>query len=142
MQQTNPIIKYANHIIREANSETKTWTTTFHDKLTKSISKMSQQEADLFIKIIMNEILKKCFEPFSQFKLCQVCSIIRNECLKTFQNSFLPFHSKICEYLNTETETALHSVIKSHLTNFLKEQKMKEKTRFSTIRYLSNSNEI
>jgi hypothetical protein len=103
---------------------------------------MDQQVAHLFIKIIMNEILKKSFEPFSQFKLCQVCSIIRNQNLKSFQNAFLPFHSKICEYLNSETETTLHSAIKSHLTNLLKEQKMIETTRFSTIRYLSNSNEI
>jgi hypothetical protein len=131
----NTIIKYANDIIKEASSETKTWTTSFHDKLIKSITKMTKQEANLFIKIIMNETLKKNSKPFSQFKLCQICSIIRNKDLKSFQNAFLPFHSKINEYLNTETETTLDSAIKSPLTKLLKEYKKMEITIFSTFRY-------
>jgi hypothetical protein len=52
------IIKYSNDIINKASSETKTWTTSFHDKLIKLITKLSKQEANLFIKIIMLRIKK------------------------------------------------------------------------------------
>jgi hypothetical protein len=142
MNQANSIIKYANDIINEASFENKTWSTSFHHKLVKSVSTMPKQEAHLFIKIIMDEILTNHLNPFAQFKLCQVCSIIRNQDLKSFQNAFIPFHSKISEYLNTEAESMLHSVIKSHLTNFMREPKMIESKTFSNIRYLSNLNEI
>jgi hypothetical protein len=117
MNNTNPIIHYADEIIQEAKSDMRTWTTSFHDHLIKSVSRMSEQEANLFIQIIMNEILTGSSQPFSRFKLCQICSIIRNQDLKSFQNAFLPFQCKISEYLNSKTDSALHSVIKSHLTN-------------------------
>jgi hypothetical protein len=65
MNQMNTIIKYANDIINKAPSETKTWTTSFHDKLIKSITKMSMQETNLCTKIIMDEIFYKEFETFS-----------------------------------------------------------------------------
>jgi hypothetical protein len=135
MNQANSINKYAKEIIEEAHSEFKTWAISFHGRFIMTISKMSQQKAHLFIKIMMSEILKKNPEPFSQFKLCQICSIVRNQDLKSLQNAFLPFHSKIKEYIDSEPETIIHSVIKSHLTNLLREQKMKEITRFSNARY-------
>jgi hypothetical protein len=142
MNQANSIIKYANEIIHEANSEAKTWTTSLHNKLIISISKMSKQEANLFVRIIMNEILDKTCKPFPQFKLCQVCSIIQNQNLHSFQNAFLQFHSKIRGYLDSETETTCHFAIKLHLTNLLKERKSRKASPLSNIRFLENSNSV
>jgi GR25 family glycosyltransferase involved in LPS biosynthesis len=128
-------------IINEAYSETRTWATSFYEVLLKTISKMSKHEARLRVKILTDEIFQKNSTSFVQFKLCQVCSIIKSQQLVSFQKAFHPYENKIKEFLQNESNSALDLAIKSHLKNLIAEKTKIQKNSFRllSLKMLSNN---
>jgi hypothetical protein len=89
----------------------------------------------------MNEIFQENSTPLVQFKLCQVCSIIKSQQLDSFQNVFQAFETKIQEFLQNKTNSTLDSAIKSHLKNLIAGQKKKQRdsSHFLSLKMISNN---
>jgi hypothetical protein len=91
---------------------------------------MSKHDASMLVKIPMDEIFQKNSTPFVQFKLCQVCSIIKSQQLDSFQNVFQAFETKIITFLQNESDSALDLAIKSHLKNLITDKTEIQKNSF------------
>jgi hypothetical protein len=131
---------YGNNIINEAYSETRTWSASFYEDLLKAISKMSKYEASVLVKILMDEIFQKNSAPFGQFKLCQVCSIIKSQQLDSFHHVFQAFETKIITFLQNESDSALDLAIKSHLKNLITDKTKIQKNSFHLLSPMIFSN--